>query len=189
MSLKKHVPFLLTTLRLALGPVALAGAVWGLPRLWYVPLLAAGLGSDIFDGILARRWRVATPTLRRYDSITDIIYYLFILATAWTLDRDLLIHCWPWIGALIVAEATCITISLLRFGAFPATHSFLAKAYGLGLFGTFVALLGFGGPAWIVPALGLLGLVADLEICAILLLSRRAPVDVPSVFSRWPERA
>ncbi|MEI9998573.1 MAG: hypothetical protein WDO13_05100 [Verrucomicrobiota bacterium] len=31
-------------------------------------LLLAGLVSDIFDGVLARRWKTSTPALRRFDS-------------------------------------------------------------------------------------------------------------------------
>jgi phosphatidylglycerophosphate synthase len=78
--MKRHLPFALTTLRLLLGPVALACALTNVPRWVYLPILVAGTLSDIYDGILARRFGVATPALRRYDSVTDVIYYLFILA-------------------------------------------------------------------------------------------------------------
>ena len=65
----KHLPFALTLLRLLLGPVALAGALMNVSRWIYLPLLVAGTLSDIFDGILARRLGVATPALRRFDSL------------------------------------------------------------------------------------------------------------------------
>jgi CDP-diacylglycerol--glycerol-3-phosphate 3-phosphatidyltransferase len=67
---KRHLPFALTTLRLLLGPLALVVAFCHWPRLIFLPLLVTGTLSDIFDGILARRYGVATPALRRYDSIT-----------------------------------------------------------------------------------------------------------------------
>ena len=76
----KYLPFALTTLRLLLGPVALFCALTNISRGIYMPILVAGTLSDIFDGILARRLGVATPALRRYDSITNVVYYLFIRA-------------------------------------------------------------------------------------------------------------
>lgn len=69
-------------MRLLLGPIALACALTNVPRWIYLPILVAGTLSDIYDGILARSFGVATPALRRYDSVTDVIYYLFILAVA-----------------------------------------------------------------------------------------------------------
>ena len=75
--MKRHLPFALTTLRLLLGPIALACAWTGVARLFFVPILVCGTLSDIFDGVLARRFGIATPGLRRYDSITDVVYYLF----------------------------------------------------------------------------------------------------------------
>ena len=38
--------------------------------------------SDVFDGILARRLNVATPDLRRLDSIADSTFYLAALLAA-----------------------------------------------------------------------------------------------------------
>jgi CDP-diacylglycerol--glycerol-3-phosphate 3-phosphatidyltransferase len=87
---KCRVPVALTTLRLLLGPIALACAHAGVNRFVFLPILVAATLSDIFDGILARKFGVATPGLRRYDSITDIIYYLFLLAVAWILCKPVI---------------------------------------------------------------------------------------------------
>ena len=65
---------MLTTLRLLLGPIALALRADECSTRWiYLPILIPATLSDIYDGILARRFGVATPALRRYDSITDVI--------------------------------------------------------------------------------------------------------------------
>ena len=68
--MKRHFPFALTTLRLLLGPIALACALTGITRFVYLPILIAATLSEIFDGILARIFGVATPALRRDGSIT-----------------------------------------------------------------------------------------------------------------------
>ena len=85
--------------------------------------------------------------------------------------------------SLVGSEAACIVVSLVRFGAPPATHSIGAKVYGLCLFAGALGLLTFDAPAWTVAAFAAVGLAANLEILAILFLSRTAPVDVPSIFA------
>src|SRR5208282_6670410 len=112
--MKRHLPFALTTLRLLLGPIALACALAGVTRFVYLPILIAATLSDIFDGILARKFGVATPALRRYDSITDIIYYLFILAVAWILCKPVITRNWLLIALILFSEAACILVSYVR---------------------------------------------------------------------------
>ena len=181
--MKRHLPPALTLLRLLLGPVALVLATSGGPRGWFVPVLLAATLSDYYDGVLARRFGVATPALRRFDSITDVVFYGFVLAAAWRL-------CQPQIQArltavmfLVVSELTGIVLSLVKFRTFPATHSLLAKCYGLCLLAACVALLAFNAPGWVLVALACVGTVANIEIITILWFSPTPPVDVASVFT------
>jgi CDP-diacylglycerol---glycerol-3-phosphate 3-phosphatidyltransferase len=181
--MKRHLPFALTTLRLLLGPTAVACAFADVSRFVYLPILVAATLSDIFDGVLARKFGVATPALRRYDSITDIIYYLFILAVAWILCREVIVGNLWLIALILLSEAACIFTCLLRFGKFPATHSYLAKFYGLCLLGAFIALLGFNAGNWVIAGLAVVALAANLEILAMHLIAKTAPVDVPWIFA------
>ncbi len=178
----KHLPFALTTLRLLLGPVALLGALAGIPRWIYLLMLVTGTLSDIFDGILARRLGVATPALRRYDSITDVIYYLFILCALWILCRAVITQNWLWLMLILGSEAVVILVCFAKFGKYPATHSYLAKFYGLCLLAGLIALLVFNAGSWAVIALALVALTTNAEIIAIHLLMKTPPVDVKSIF-------
>jgi CDP-diacylglycerol--glycerol-3-phosphate 3-phosphatidyltransferase len=178
---KRHLPFALTTLRLLLGPIALACALAGVTRFVYLLILIAATLSDIFDGVLARKFGVATPALRRYDSITDIIYYLFILAAAWLLCKPIIAGNVWLIALILLSEAGCISICLIRFGKFPATHSYLAKFYGLCLLAAFIALLAFNAGSWVVIALAVVALVTNAEIIAMHLIAKSLPVDVPGI--------
>ena len=179
----KRLPFALTTLRLLLGSVALICALTGFSRWICLPLLVAGTLSDIFDGILARRFGVATPWLRRYDSITDVVYYLFILGAAWILCRPVIAQNWLWLALILSSEALVILICFGKFGKYPATHSWLAKFYGLCLLGGLIALLVFNAGSWAILALAAVALVTNTEIIAIHLLLDRPPVDVKSIFA------
>jgi CDP-diacylglycerol--glycerol-3-phosphate 3-phosphatidyltransferase len=181
--MKRHLPIALTTLRLLLGPIALACALTHFPRWIYLPILVAGTLSDIYDGILARRFGVATPALRRYDSVTDLIYYLFILAVAWRRCQPVITHNWPLIALILLSEAVCILVCYIRFGKYPATHSWLAKFYGLCLLATLIALLVFNAGSWAVIALTVVALVTNLEIITLHFLMKTPPVDVRSFFA------
>jgi len=181
--MKRHLPFALTTLRLLLGPIALACALTNVPRWIYLPILITATLSDIYDGILARRFGVATPALRRYDSITDVIYYLFILAVAWRLCQPVLVQNWILIALILFSEAAVILVSHVRFGKYPAAHSYLAKFYGLCLLAALAALLCFNAGSWAIIALAVVALVTNLEIIAIHFLMNTPPVDVKSIFA------
>lgn len=180
--MKKYLPVSLTTLRLALGPVALGCAAWGAASWIYLPILVAGTLSDIFDGILARRYGVATPALRRYDSITDVIYYLFVLAALGISRPAVFERNWRLIGLILASEAAVMLVGHLKFHKHPATHSWLAKFYGLCLLGGLIALLVFQAGDWAVIALTAVALLANSEIIAMHLLADEAPVDVKSIF-------
>jgi CDP-diacylglycerol--glycerol-3-phosphate 3-phosphatidyltransferase len=175
-------------LRLLLGPIALACALTNVPRWIYLPILITATLSDIYDGILARRFGVATPALRRYDSITDVIYYLFILAVAWRLCQPVLAQNWILIALILFSEVAVILVSYVRFGKYPATHSYLAKFYGLCLLAALAALLGFNAGSWAIVALAVVALVANVEIITLHLVAKSPPVDVPSFFT-WLNRA
>jgi CDP-diacylglycerol--glycerol-3-phosphate 3-phosphatidyltransferase len=181
--MKRHLPFALTTLRLLLGPIALACALVGVTRFIYLPILITPTLSDIFDGVLARKFGVATPALRRYDSITDIIYYLFILAAAWLLCKPVIAANLWLIALMLASEAGAISICLIRFGKFPATHSFLAKFYGLCLLAGLIALLVFNAGSWAIIALAVVALVTNSEIIAMHVIAKSPPVDVPCIFA------
>ena len=181
--MKRHLPFALTTLRLVLGPAALLCALTHVPRWVYLPILIVGTLSDIYDGVLARRYGVATPALRRYDSATDVVYYLFILAVAFLLCNAVIMRNWWLIALILASEAGCILVSYARFGKYPATHSYMAKFYGLCLLASLVALLGFNAGDWAVIALTIVALVANVEIIAIHFLMKTPPVDVRSILS------
>jgi CDP-diacylglycerol--glycerol-3-phosphate 3-phosphatidyltransferase len=181
--MKRQLPFLLTTLRLLLGPVALGCALTNVPRWVYLPILITATLSDIYDGVFARRFGVATPALRRYDSVTDVIYYLFILAAVFLLCKPAITQNWPFIALILLSEAGGILVSFIRFGKYPATHSYLAKFYGLCLIGSLIALLVFNASGWVIIALTIVALITNTEIIIIHFIMDSPPVDVRSIFA------
>ena len=144
--------------------------------------------SDIYDGVLARRLGVATPALRRYDSITDVIFYLSVLYCGWVTRKASIEAHWLPIALLVISEFVTMVVSLVRFGVMPATHTYLAKFYGLCLLACCVAMLAFDASAASITLLAIVGVAANLEITTILVMSTTAPVDVKSLFAMRQQR-
>lgn len=180
---KVLVPLGLTTIRLALGPLALWCACAHLPRIWFLPLMTAALLSDIFDGVLARSFNMATPRLRRYDSVTDIVFYIFILVSTMLVAPALLKANVIWIAIALGAEVATLSMAFVKFGRMASAHSYLAKGFGLALFAGLTAILCAGGPAWVLPVLSVMCVLVNAEIILMMLLADRPPVDVLTV---WP---
>ena len=80
------------------------------------------------------------------------------------------------------APAACAALGFAKFQRLASAHSYLAKFFGLALFLGLTAILGLGISTGVLPALAIIGLVMNAEILAILILARKPPVDVLSVF-------
>jgi CDP-diacylglycerol--glycerol-3-phosphate 3-phosphatidyltransferase len=143
-----------------------------------------GTLSDIYDGVLARRLQLATSFLRRYDSRTDVVYYLFILVVVVVLRPQVLERNSWVIAVLLASEAACVLVSWARFRKYPAAHTYLAKFYGLCLLGGLAGLLVFDASEWVIIAVMVVGLVANAEIIAIHIVANTPPLDVSSIFAQ-----
>ncbi len=79
---KHKLPWAMTIFRAALGPgIVLISLAWH-SGLLLAACIVLALLSDIFDGILARRWHVVTGLLRRCDTIADTIFYAGVIRCA-----------------------------------------------------------------------------------------------------------
>jgi CDP-diacylglycerol--glycerol-3-phosphate 3-phosphatidyltransferase len=181
----KLIPLALTSARVLLAPLMLFVAYGNGSGILFVLILALGLFTDVFDGILARRLGVSSPALRRYDSAADVLFYVAVLWSAW-LTQEAAVREFAWgLGAVLGLEILCQAISFAKFRRPPATHAYIAKAWAFVLFAGFAALLGFGATTPWLEMLIVVGVVADLDVILIMFMSRRQPVDVPSCYHAW----
>lgn len=179
----------LTSLRLVLGPVLLLLAWAGIGGAPAVAVVLAAFGSDYFDGVLARRFRVDSALVRRFDSATDTVFFLCAAWSAWLLHADL-VRPFLWLAAAVVAlEVTRYVYDFAKFRREAAYHAWSAKAWGLSLFAAFVALMGFRQATPWVPLTLALGIVADTEGLAISIVLPAWTHDVKSVCHAWRIRA
>lgn len=177
-----RLPLLLTGLRAALAPVLWLLALYApLPAAFATCLLLAFF-SDIFDGMIARRLGVATPALRRLDSIADSIFYLAACAAVWHLHPSAFTSRLAPLALLAALELGRYAFDWYKFRREASYHMWSSKLWGVALFGGFFALLVLRDDNLWVSAAVYLGIVADLEGLAISWVLPRWQNDVPSLF-------
>jgi phosphatidylglycerophosphate synthase len=177
----RQLPLGLTVLRALLAPVVVWLAV-SAPRPWAFALcLVAAFVSDVFDGVLARRLGLATPNLRRLDSVADSLFYLGCLYAAWHLLPAAITTRADALMVLWALELARYAFDAMKFGREASYHMWSSKLWGIALFVGFFGLLVFGwdGPA--MTAAVWLGILADLEGLAISLVLPTWRADVPSL--------
>lgn len=182
--MKKQIPFALILLRLFLG-LLLCALYWlkiDYFKYYAIAFLVIGLLSDIFDGIIARKLKVSTPMLRRWDSSVDLIFFICITLVTYLscplFFRDHAIL----IAVLLGTEALTYIVSFAKFKKEIATHSIGAKVWTLFLFALLVELLLHCHSTFLFQITIWLGVITRLEIIAITLILRDWSNDIPSVY-------
>lgn len=177
-----HLPILLTALRAALSPVLILLALLAPDRMAFGLCLVAGFLSDVFDGIVARRLGVATPNLRRLDSMADSLFYIAAAFAVWHLQPSAITGRQWELWTLVALELARYTFDWMKFRREASYHMWSSKLWGIALFAAFLSLLGFGSDGPLVDLMICIGIVADIEGLAISMTLRTWQTDVPSIF-------
>jgi phosphatidylglycerophosphate synthase len=177
------IPFLLVWFRLVLAPGFWIGYWLAADQRLYVGLLLAGIISDIFDGVLARRWKTSTPRLRRWDGNVDTLFYgcagtVCVLLHAVSLQ--------PWRIPLLVMFLFLLAqngVALFRYGRNqPSYHMWSGKLWSISLVVALIGLFLDHPSAWTLGAVVALGLYNSIEGIIASLISPKPLVDIPTVF-------
>ncbi|EJL30694.1 phosphatidylglycerophosphate synthase [Caulobacter sp. AP07] len=168
----RAIPYLLIALRVAAGLLILALAVRvGPPARWACAgLLAVGVLSDIFDGVVARRLGSVTDRLRTFDSRADVVFWLCATASVLILHPDLVATLWPPVVVLGAMELTAHAVSFARFRKEASPHHLLSKLFGLALWALLTQLLITGTGGLMLALAFVMGVASQLEALAIMLI-------------------
>jgi len=180
MSWTSRIPAALTMTRALLAPVVVFAALARAGGETFGACLVIAFLSDVFDGIIARKLNVATPALRRLDSVADSLFYFAALFAAWYLHRDLLTGHFVALGVLVGLELLRYLVDFVRFRREAAYHMWSSKLWGLALFAGFFAVLVLGVGGLPVAIAIYVGIVGDLEGLAISIILREWKTDVPT---------
>ena len=133
------------------------------PEIWLGAMIAVGFLSDVYDGVLARRWGTATEALRVSDSAADTIFYVGVLVAV--VERHWpVIHARLWLlAALLGLEATRIVFDWVKFGRMASYHSYASKVWSLLLALATISLLCLNRGFWLTTLAIVWGILCDLE--------------------------
>ena len=185
--MKKYIPVSLIVFRLILAPIIL-GLVYFLrdeSRLTVIILMYLGLLSDIFDGIIARELNVSSQRLRRFDSQTDMIFWVSIGVSTWILYPELIASNRIPIITIFVMEGMCYLISIIKFGKETCTHAFLSKMFGITLLIAFTSLIGFNHAGIPFFTAIVFGVISHVDRILITLILPQWTHDIPSFYHAY----
>jgi phosphatidylglycerophosphate synthase len=182
---KQYIPWVMAAARAALGPVLIAGAACSWNGFALAGMVVGALVSDIYDGVLARRWRCDTAGVRLFDSMADTVFYLCTAIALWVSEPRL----WRSYGGLLIVllgmEAARFAFDLVKFGRPASYHSYLAKLWGLVMAAGVIAVFALDRSNVLVPVALVLGILCNVEGLA---MSAALPVwrkDVKTLAAAW----
>ncbi|WP_432670007.1 CDP-alcohol phosphatidyltransferase family protein [Flavobacterium sp. SM2513] len=145
-----------------------------------ISLLAIGVLTDVFDGIIARRLNVSTQSLRRWDSTVDQLFFISVIAATYLKYPEFYEVHWVKIALLVGIELLTYLVSFLKFKKEIATHSIGAKIWTLFLFATLVDVIIEGNSTVLFELFFWIGMLTRLEIISIILILKTWANDVPT---------
>ncbi|SNR22634.1 CDP-alcohol phosphatidyltransferase family protein [Flavobacterium sp. ov086] len=183
----KNIPIFLIAFRLLLGPILIMLTYnYGSEiRKELIFLIFLGLLSDIFDGIIARRFGVSSEKLRRMDSQTDLIFWLCVAFCSWLLNPEIITNNVWSIILIFIMEALTYLFSILKFGKETCTHALLSKLWGITLLIAFVSMIGFGHAGIPFFLAVFFGIVGHIDVYLIIYFLPKWTHDVPSSYHAY----
>jgi CDP-diacylglycerol---glycerol-3-phosphate 3-phosphatidyltransferase len=176
------IPYSLVWFRLLLAPAFWVGYALGADHRLYAGLLIAGIVSDIFDGVLARRWKTSTPKLRRFDSNVDSLFYGSSAILAASLFPAYLKPWWTGFLVMFLFLIAQNVVHGLRFREQPAYHMWSGKLWSIAIVVALTCLFLGRPPGWALDAIVVLGIYNCIEAMIASLILPRPMVDIPTVF-------
>jgi len=147
-----------------------------------VLLLAIGLLTDIFDGIIARRLNISTQFLRRLDSSVDQVFFISVGIATYIQCPDFFKTNILKLSILLGFEALTYCVSFIKFRKEIATHSIGAKIWTLLLFATLIQIIFQCQSIILFNICFWVGLITRFEIIAIILTLKNWTNDVPTIY-------
>ncbi len=188
MSMKHWIPWTMVVGRAALGPVVVLGERCGWNGIALAGIVLAALLSDIFDGVLARRWKTDTAALRLSDTLADTAFYLCV-ATAIGFGMPAVWHeCQSGVLVVFGCEALHFAFDFAKFGKPASYHSYLAKTWGLVLAVAVVVTFATQHVSIWMSAAVVLGVLSNVETLAMSLMLPVWRRDVKTMAVAWRMR-
>lgn len=181
----RFTPHLLMAIRFLLGPLVYWLAHNNINAAFLALALTIAFLSDIFDGVIARRLKIATKSLRVTDSRVDAWYFAWILVTLWKNSRPLLHPYLSWIVLILCLQIFSYALDIVMYRQIASFHAYSTKVWGLTLFlATFAILVFHIASPWIQLTV-LASLISFVDTAIIKWFLPCWQHDVPSCFHAY----
>jgi phosphatidylglycerophosphate synthase len=185
---KQSIPWVMASGRAALGPVLIAGTACSWNGITLAAMVVAALVSDIFDGVLARRWGCDTAGVRLFDSMADTVFYLCVAVALWIGQPGVWRHYAGLLIPLLALEALRFGLDFAKFGKPASYHSYLAKGWGLTMALGVVAVFWLRHSSSLLSFALALGIACNLEGLAMSVILPVWRKDVKTLRAAWQLR-
>ncbi len=153
-----------------------------------ITLIAIGLLTDIFDGIIARQLKISTTKMRRMDSNIDMFFWTCIIIANYIISPAFYQHNYRQLIVIISLEAACYMLCFIRFKKEVATHALSAKAWALMLFVTLIQIIATDNSVVLFGICLYWGIASRLEIIAMLIVIKKWTNDIPTIYHAFKIR-
>jgi phosphatidylglycerophosphate synthase len=160
---KELIPWAMTGVRAALGPVMIAGAACNWSGLALACMAVSAAISDIYDGKLARRWQCDGPGARFFDSMSDAFFYVCVGIALWLCRLQIWHTCAGPIAAMLAVQGLRWLVEIAKYGKPASYHTHLARCWGVVLAVGVVAVLALRRGSPLIDAAMLIGIACNLE--------------------------
>jgi len=178
----KYVPNILSAARIALAGVLLL--VKPLSVHFFIIYLICGV-TDIFDGIIARRFKATSALGSRLDSIGDVLLTLIVLYIILPIIQ-LPVWLLMWILLIIVLRFVSVGIAIYRYRKPTLLHTIMNRAVAMALF-LFPFSLLFLNTLTIPIILTIVASIAAIEEVLIMALAPTLDPNVKSYRAAFPD--
>ncbi|WP_240007992.1 CDP-alcohol phosphatidyltransferase family protein [Pseudaquidulcibacter saccharophilus] len=182
--MKRQIPTLLIIFRFICGIVIFATCHLHakFASIICVTLLALGVLSDIFDGVIARKYNIATDRLRVWDSRVDVVFWLMTAIGLFILYPSILNTAWIMLAVLGGMELVTRAISRIRFKREASPHHLLSKIFTLFLWAMISSIFINGKIDTLFWVTLFIGIISQLEAMAIMLIIPEWKCDIKNIF-------
>jgi CDP-diacylglycerol--glycerol-3-phosphate 3-phosphatidyltransferase len=179
-----QIPKALIFLRLSLGVMILIFSIFQIKNYSSIALIlfSAGMLTDIFDGIIARRLNISSESLRRLDSTIDQLFFISIAVATFIQSPQFFYQNKIKLIILLSAEMLAYLVCFLKFKKEIATHSILSKVWALILFATILQIMITRNSTALFEICFYAGVITRQEIIAIILVLKKWTNDVPGLY-------
>jgi CDP-diacylglycerol--glycerol-3-phosphate 3-phosphatidyltransferase len=179
------IPTILVIIRFALGPILWWSTYKNFSPWWFLAGFSIAFLTDIFDGIIARRYKIDTPALRTADSWVDTWFYIWIISAVLMNHSDSLKKFALPLGIFLTLQISEWIYGRYKFGRLTSYHAYSAKACAIVIFMAICALMLFNhnGILWWL-AFGI-GWINSIENWLLTISLNKWATDVKSIFHVW----